>query len=257
MRGGPGPDQGGPAGDRPGPGPGPDQGGGAAGPAGRRGQWRHGRPFWGGLFVTAGAAVILVSERAPLPLIVHIGIQGVAGYLVPAVLLLCGLLLWFHPAQRTFYSILAIALALGSWITSNLGGFFIGLLLGVLGGALGVAWEQRASPPASTRPAPPPPPPLPPLPSAGLSIILGPPDPDPAPGPGPGPDPGPDTGRTLEPGRGQRAQPGPGPGSGPDTGQTFKLSSGPRACPPKGTFSVSYGPVIDSSVSGSPHVFVN
>lgn len=39
--------------------------------------------------------------------------------------------------------------------------------------------------------------------------------------------------------------------------QVFKLSSGPRACPPKGTFSVSYGPVIDSSVTGSPHVFVN
>jgi hypothetical protein len=202
---------GGPAGD-----PDPDQGGGPGRPAaGRRGQWRHGRPFWGGLFVTGGAAVILVSERAPLPLIVHIGIQGVAGYLVPAVLLLCGLLLWFHPAQRTFYSVLAIVLALGSWITSNLGGFFIGLLLGVLGGALGVAWEQRASPPASPRPAPPPPPPLP---SAGLSIILGPPDPDPGPG------------HALEPDRGQRAQPGPGRRSGPDTGHPEPdpgLPSGP------------------------------
>jgi hypothetical protein len=41
------------------------------------------------------------------------------------------------------------------------------------------------------------------------------------------------------------------------TEQHFKLSSGPRACPPKGTSSVSYGPVIDRSVSGGPHVFVN
>ncbi len=61
-------------------------------------QWRHGRPFWGGVFVVAGAAVTLLSERAPLPLIVHIGVQGVAGYLVPVMLLVCGLLLWFHPA---------------------------------------------------------------------------------------------------------------------------------------------------------------
>jgi hypothetical protein len=41
------------------------------------------------------------------------------------------------------------------------------------------------------------------------------------------------------------------------TKQPFKLSSGPRACPRKGTFSATYGPVLDTSVTGSPHVFVN
>jgi len=41
------------------------------------------------------------------------------------------------------------------------------------------------------------------------------------------------------------------------TKQPFKLSSGPRACPSKGTFSAAYGPVLDKSVTGSPHVFVN
>ena len=55
-------------------------------------------------------------------------------------LLLCGVLLWFNPAQRTFYSLLSILLALGSWITSNLGGFFIGMILGIVGGALAFAW---------------------------------------------------------------------------------------------------------------------
>jgi hypothetical protein len=39
--------------------------------------------------------------------------------------------------------------------------------------------------------------------------------------------------------------------------QPFTLTSGPRACPKHGSFSASYGPVIDSSVSGHPHVFVN
>jgi len=41
------------------------------------------------------------------------------------------------------------------------------------------------------------------------------------------------------------------------TKQPFKLSSGPGACPSKGTFSAAYGPVLDKSVTGSPHVFVN
>src|SRR5262245_25476255 len=41
------------------------------------------------------------------------------------------------------------------------------------------------------------------------------------------------------------------------TKQPFSKSSGPAACPSKGSFSVSYGPVRDTSVTGSPHVFVN
>jgi hypothetical protein len=39
--------------------------------------------------------------------------------------------------------------------------------------------------------------------------------------------------------------------------QPFRLSSGSSACPKRGSFSASYGPVTDSSVSGHPHVFVN
>jgi hypothetical protein len=102
--------------------------------------WRRTRPFWGGLLIIGAGGEILTSEQGPLELVVHIGIQGLAGYLIPLMLLLCGLLLWFTPAQRIFYSLLAIVLALGSWITSNLGGFFIGMLLGLVGGALAFAW---------------------------------------------------------------------------------------------------------------------
>jgi hypothetical protein len=119
--------------------------------------------------VLLGGSAILLSERAPLPLIVHIGIQGLAGYLVPAVLVLCGLLLWFNPGQRVFYSLLSVLLALSSWITSNLGGFFVGMLLGVLGGSLAFAWQPRDNTPS--RDATPSPPAS--QPSAGLSLIVG------------------------------------------------------------------------------------
>jgi hypothetical protein len=150
-------------------------------------RWRHSRPFWGGLFVLLGGSEILLSERAPLPLIVHIGIQGLGGYLVPAVLVLCGLLLWFNPGQRIFYSLLSVLLALGSWITSNLGGFFVGMLLGVLGGSLAFAWQPREntqSPGATPTP--------PTQPSAGLSLII--PDTEPEPDPQ-----SPETTRPLRP----------------------------------------------------------
>ena len=131
-------------------------------------RWRHSRPFWGGFFVLLGGSVILLSEQAPLPLVVHIGVQGLAGYLVPIVLVLCGLLIWFNPGQRVFYSLLSVLLALTSWITSNLGGFFFGMLLGVLGGSLAFAWQPRDNTPSrDVKPSPPTT-----QPSAGLSLII-------------------------------------------------------------------------------------
>jgi uncharacterized protein DUF6114 len=102
--------------------------------------WRRTRPFWGGLLVIVGASEMLVAERDPLPVVTHIGIQGVAGYLIPAFILLCGLMLWLVPIAWIYYSVLTIMLALGSWITSNLGGFFIGMLIDMVGGALAFAW---------------------------------------------------------------------------------------------------------------------
>jgi hypothetical protein len=39
--------------------------------------------------------------------------------------------------------------------------------------------------------------------------------------------------------------------------QVFKLSSGPAACPAQGSFSATFGPLKDTSVTGSPSVFVN
>lgn len=119
--------------------------------------WRRSRPFWGGLFVILGGGEILFSEKAPLRVIVHFGLTGLAGYLIPSVMVLCGVLMVFNPAQRMFYSILSVLLALATWPTSNLGGFLIGMLLGLIGGSLGFAWmplSQMPPPKASKRKPP-------------------------------------------------------------------------------------------------------
>jgi Family of unknown function (DUF6114) len=212
--------------------------------------WRHSRPFWGGLFVIAGGTVTILTERAPLPLVVHIGIQGAAGYLLPIVLVLCGLLLWFNPAQRTFYGILSVLLALGTWITSNLGGFFIGMVLGLVGGSLAFAWEPRESPPP-LRPVKSPPPQLPPqLPPAGLSLILRGSDDEPE-------DDGPEDdepeadspGETTLPLRSDPARP-----EQDETRPSHRTESatvfGPRRL-------LNARPTVDPSVTRSPHVLVS
>jgi hypothetical protein len=71
------------------------------------------------------------------------GPQSFLGWLIPLALLLCGLLLWFSPAQRAFYGILGAAISVSALIGLNLGGFFIGMLLGIVGGALGFSWTPQ------------------------------------------------------------------------------------------------------------------
>jgi hypothetical protein len=134
-------------------------------------EWRRSRPFWGGLLlIVAGSELLLIPlPLGSLGLILHVGIGGVLGILIGSVMILCALLLWFHPVQRTFYSIVAILLAIAALIASNLGGFFLGTLLGVIGGSLGFAWVPDELPERGLRQSPPPPD----QPSEGLALILG------------------------------------------------------------------------------------
>ncbi|MCX5561548.1 DUF6114 domain-containing protein [Streptomyces sp. NBC_00038] len=109
-------------------------------------QWRAHRPFWGGLLLALAGAEILLTEKASMKVVMHMGAQGLAGYLLPTLMVLCGLLILFNPAQRLFYSILGILLTLGTWLTSNLGGFLVGLLLGAVGSCLAFGWLPDQEP---------------------------------------------------------------------------------------------------------------
>lgn len=108
--------------------------------------WRARRPFWGGLLLALGGGEILLTEKASLKVVLHIGMQGLAGYLLPALMVLLGLLILFNPSQRLFYSITGVLISLGTWLTSNLGGFFIGLLLGATGSCLAFGWLPDQEP---------------------------------------------------------------------------------------------------------------
>ncbi|GKQ37415.1 DUF6114 domain-containing protein [Streptomyces sp. A012304] len=114
-------------------------------------QWRGRRPFAGGLMLALGGGWILLTMKAPLPVILHIGMQGLAGYLLPTLMLLSGLLILFNPSQRLFYSVIGVLVSLGTWLTSNLGGFLVGLLLGVVGSCMAFGWLPDQEPRRSRR----------------------------------------------------------------------------------------------------------
>jgi hypothetical protein len=105
--------------------------------------WRRGRPFVGALLAIIGGAEILLTVSAPLPVVIHFGIVNLIGFAVPILIILCGLMLWFAPHPRAFYASLILLLALASWITSNLGGFFIGMLIALVGGSLALSWSPN------------------------------------------------------------------------------------------------------------------
>ena len=115
--------------------------------------WRRTRPFWGGfLLLLAGIELLLIPLsgifiHGAVRLVVYIGIGGVFGVLLGALLIACGLLLWLNPAHRTFYAIAGVLLAVLSFIASNFGGFFIGMLLGIIGGSMGFGWTPWADQP--------------------------------------------------------------------------------------------------------------
>jgi hypothetical protein len=72
--------------------------------------------------------------------------MGLAGYLLPALIFVCGVLILANPPQRLFYGVVSCLLSLGTWITSNLGGFIVGMLLGIVGACLTFGWLPDQDP---------------------------------------------------------------------------------------------------------------
>ncbi len=104
-------------------------------------RWRRARPFWGGLLIVlAGLEIFGTTQMSLGGLTFQMGPTGFLSWLIPTILVTCGLLIWFSPQQRIFYAVVAAITALYSLIGVNLGGFFVGLLLGVVGSGLAFAW---------------------------------------------------------------------------------------------------------------------
>lgn len=104
--------------------------------------WRRTRAFWGGFLLVLSGSEILFTYNAPFKVVLHFGLYGIAGYALPLLVLILGLLVWFDPEHRVFYSVIALLAAAGTWVTSNLGGFFIGMLLGLAGATLTYGWSD-------------------------------------------------------------------------------------------------------------------
>lgn len=102
--------------------------------------WRRQRPFWGGLLLVLAGTELLLVPLAPVGVLVSLGLGGIAALGIGAALIVAGLFLWWLPQARAYVSVHALLLSVLSFVVTNLGGFLVGALLGIAGGALGFGW---------------------------------------------------------------------------------------------------------------------
>jgi len=110
----------------------------------RRGfrHWRRSRPFWAGIITLAAAYELVAVPHLTLGgLTIQQGIAGIATWLMAALMALMAFVMWFQPQLRVIAGVSTILFALASFLTSNLGGFLLGMLLGLVGGSLAVGWD--------------------------------------------------------------------------------------------------------------------
>jgi hypothetical protein len=126
--------------------------------------WRRRRPFGAGLFLLPACVVIGLPPYASFrlgDLVLSIRtIGGLSALLIAVLLLICAVSLWTRPQYRVAAGVTAIVVSLAALVSTNLGGFLIGTVLGLVGGALALAWAPpsdgepgRRSPPSPFRAA--------------------------------------------------------------------------------------------------------
>ncbi|SDN64277.1 hypothetical protein SAMN04487981_10634 [Streptomyces sp. cf386] len=118
--------------------------------------WRGTRPFWAGLFTLLGGVPIAYFPYATLKLgtmsLTMATTAGAGSLIIGVLLVTLGLTMWFQQATRVFAGVAAIILALVSLVVSNIGGFIVGFLLAMIGGALAVSWMPGKDRPEAGKP---------------------------------------------------------------------------------------------------------
>ena len=106
--------------------------------------WCRQRPFVGGILVVLAGVEMFFSGQLDVGSIhVQVGVEGMQAMIIPVIMVLVGILAIGMPVHRIFYGVIALVFSIYSLVGVNLGGFFIGMLLGAIGGVLTVAWLPK------------------------------------------------------------------------------------------------------------------
>ena len=105
--------------------------------------WRKARPFPAGLLIILAGVELWLAPLSSIGTIMHEGIGGISAFFIGMLMVMFGLTVWIAPAYRFFAGVASILLGLIALPATNLGGFFIGTLLALIGGGLAASWTPR------------------------------------------------------------------------------------------------------------------
>lgn len=112
---------------------------------GRFREFRWTRPFWAAVLILIAAGEQAVLPVGPTDALIKAGSSAFLGLICSVVLAVMALVILFLPSQRVVAGLITVVVALVSFPLSNLGGFVIGMLLGILGGSMAVGWVPNKS----------------------------------------------------------------------------------------------------------------
>jgi len=104
-------------------------------------RFRRTRPFWGSIILALGGYfVMLPILGGSFELLMHFGTRGITVYILGGGMIAAALVSMFAPAQRHFPALMAAVFSVASLPLANLGGWIIGMALGIIGSGLVFAW---------------------------------------------------------------------------------------------------------------------
>lgn len=104
-------------------------------------KWRRSRPFWGSLILLLGGYYVMNPVMTTnMEMLVALGSSGAVVFVLGGAMMAAALIAFFLPKQRHFPAIMAAAASVLSLPLANLGGWLIGMILGIIGSGMVFAW---------------------------------------------------------------------------------------------------------------------
>ena len=108
--------------------------------------WRLRRPFGGAILMLIASLLMIWGPMSLLRFALLPGSTIWAGLLVAGLLFVMALIQLLAPSHALITGAIGLVLSLVSLLVAGFGGLVIGAILGIIGSALGVAWQPNARP---------------------------------------------------------------------------------------------------------------
>lgn len=87
-----------------------------------------------------GGGLIAYVPATAFKLLLIANTSLIIGILVGAIIGFLGLMLWFARSLRVVLGVMILLLSIASFFTSDFGGLLLGMIMGLVGGSLAIAW---------------------------------------------------------------------------------------------------------------------